>query len=216
MSSSSSSSSIYTKKGDHGYSSLFNNERRPKFDRVFEALGAVDELNAHLGMCAELIEQQAQQRRDSMLAAELGELDLRAFLIAIQEQLLDLGSYLATPRTERSSMRKKAQTEFPSEHTVLLEQWIDEWDRQLPPLKNFILPGTGGGLASASLHVARAVARRAERSISPMIVDGSIEESIGFYMNRLSDLLFIAARKCANASPGNEEMRYKKGKGVLE
>ena len=79
--------------------------------------------------------------------------------------------------------------------TAELEQWIDALDAELPPLRNFILPG--GGLAAASLHVARSVCRRAERSIVPLVLDGECEDAASIYLNRLSDYLFVAARYVA-------------------
>ena len=85
--------------------------------------------------------------------------------------------------------------------------WIDELDQTLPPLKNFVLPS--GGLCSAQLHVARSVCRRAERSVHELVRVGSVEPEVGFYMNRLSDYLFMAARAAAQQN-GHPEILWKK------
>lgn len=120
---------IYTKTGDRGTSSLFNGERRPKNDAVFEALGNVDELNASIGLCYE----------HAVLAAHN---DLATQLSSIQSALLDLGSHIATPKTSEASDEKRLErVKFDAEPLIsMLENSIDEWDKELPPLRNFILP----------------------------------------------------------------------------
>lgn len=120
---------IYTKTGDRGTSSLFNGERRPKSDAVFEALGNVDELNASIGLCYE----------HAVLASHN---DLATQLTVIQSALLDLGSHIATPKTSEASDEKHlARAKFDAEPLIsMLENSIDEWDKELPALRNFILP----------------------------------------------------------------------------
>ena len=177
---------IYTKTGDQGNSSLFNGERRRKDDLVFAALGDSDELNAALGLAHAHCEADGGERA-VVLLPQLG---------TVQSRLFDLGSAVATPRTQSSAARLE-RTAF-DDHgasTAELEQWIDALDAELPPLRNFILPG--GGLAAASLHVARSVRRRAERSIVPLVLDGECEDAASIYLNRLSDYLFVAARYVA-------------------
>ena len=148
-------------------------------------------------------------------AIDRGE-DERGALLArlkeIQSRLLDVGSAVATPLGE-SSEWKRDRTSFEASHATTLEAWIDEYDAHLPPLKTFILPS--GGHASARLHVARVVARRAERRCVPLIRRGDCVESVGVYLNRLSDFLYTAARFVAMRQ-GKAETPYKKAKAVGE
>ena len=167
---------IYTKSGDKGTSALYTGERLAKDSQVFQTLGAIDELNAHLGLAREYI------GKESKGMSQLEE---------IQARLIDVGSHVATPRSTQNE-KKKAHTDFPSCHISDLECWIDEMDTKLPPLKNFILPS--GGLAASQLHVARTVCRRAERELVPLFQDDLIGESTYIYINRLSDYLFMLAR----------------------
>jgi ATP:cob(I)alamin adenosyltransferase len=120
---------VYTKTGDKGSSSLYTGERRPKDDDVFDALGDVDELNAHLGVAREcLFAERPAQLGD--LLEQLGE---------IQSRLLDAGSAIATPLSA-STPAQQARVQLPDDSTARLEQWIDAMDAELPPLRNFILP----------------------------------------------------------------------------
>lgn len=187
--------SIYTRTGDKGTSSLFNGERREKHDRVFEALGNTDELNAAIGVAKE--------------HCELGENGLSFNLATIQSRMLDIGSAVATPRLNTPSEARINLTSFEESHVQLLESWIDELDATLPPLTNFILPS--GGMASAHLHVARAVCRRTERSVVPLVAEGEVEAAVQKYLNRLSDYLFTAAR-FACMKEGKGETVYQKQK----
>ena len=184
---------IYTKTGDKGTSALFNGERREKDDAVFDALGHTDELNAFVGVAKE--------------HCKLSGNGLVPALSIIQSRMLDVGSAVATPRRNTNSSARIERTSFGANHVLAVEQWIDELDEQLPPLKNFILPS--GGLASAHLHVARAVCRRAERSVIPLVSTGDVEPAVQIYLNRLSDFLFTAARFAAHKE-GNEESIYQK------
>ncbi|KAJ3050518.1 hypothetical protein HK097_008537 [Rhizophlyctis rosea] len=185
---------VYTRTGDKGQSSLFTGERRPKNDAHFEALGDVDELTSLLGVAREYCNE-----------ANNG---LTSKLEKIQCLLQDVNSNVATPRTKASDV-KLARTEFDIEGYLVteLESWIDELDTQLPPLQNFILPS--GGKAASTLHVARAVCRRAERHIVPFVQEEKVDQSVGKYINRLSDFLFTAARFAAKHE-GREETIYKK------
>eukprot|EP00943_MAST-04B_sp_MAST-4B-sp1_P000135 g135.t1 len=184
---------IYTRTGDKGTSALYNGERRIKNDLVFHALGDTDELNACIGVAKEY--------------CLLSNNGLAPSLSAIQSRLLDVGSAIATPRKNTKSEARIERTAFPEEHINQVESWIDDLDAQLPQLKTFILPS--GGLSSSNLHVARAVCRRAERSVIPLIDDGEVETSVQRYLNRLSDFFFTAARFAA-AHDGNEETVYRK------
>mmetsp|Transcript_31807 Transcript_31807/g.31095 ORF Transcript_31807/g.31095 Transcript_31807/m.31095 type:complete len:129 (+) Transcript_31807:200-586(+) len=124
--------------------------------------------------------------------------------------LLDIGSHVATPRTDEDE-KKLARTEFDKDSVETMEKWIDQMDEQLPPLKNFILPS--GGMSAAHLHVARTICRSAERSMVDLLQKGTIDEAVYQYVNRLSDYLFTLARICAQMD-GKQETVYKKGKEV--
>lgn len=192
---------IYTKTGDKGTSSLYNGERRSKTDDVFKALGDVDELNSLLGIAREHIVE------ESTVGAQIQE---------IQSRLLDVGSCIATP-PESSSESKRQRVEFESVHIERLESWIDVHAETLPALTQFILPS--GGLAASHLHLARAVCRRAERSVlechaRSVQVDsetdqGSSDSRVRVYLNRLSDYLFTVARVCA-FKENRPEVTYRK------
>lgn len=191
---------IYTKTGDKGTSSLYNGERRSKTDDVFKALGDVDELNSLLGIARE----------------HIGESTVDTQIQEIQSRLLDVGSCIATP-AETSSESKRQRVEFESDHVERLESWIDEHSEALPALTQFILPS--GGLAASHLHLARAVCRRAERSViacylSPADGDhetnqASSDGRVRVYLNRLSDYLFTVARVCA-FKENRPEVTYRK------
>ena len=116
---------VYTKTGDEGTSSLYNGTRRPKTDDFFSALGDVDELNASIGLAREY--------------CRVGSVGIEAQLVEIQSRLLDAGSAIATPQGS-SSAEQLARAAFPPDSTPKLENWVDEFDAELPPLKNFILP----------------------------------------------------------------------------
>ncbi|XP_018962774.1 corrinoid adenosyltransferase isoform X4 [Cyprinus carpio] len=124
----------------------------------------------------------------------------------IQCVLQDVGSNIATPRSSaRDSHIKK--TKFSSQTVIELESWIDSFTEELPPLTNFILPS--GGKSSAALHVARAVCRRAERCVAPVVRSGETDPEVAKYLNRLSDYLFTVARYAA-MKEGNGETIYRR------
>jgi len=164
---------IYTKSGDAGETGLFDGTRVSKADLRVDAYGAVDELNAWLGLV-----------RAEQVPADVGDM-----LASIQVQLFALGALLADPRHRIASRVQKAA--LGDQDVVRLENWIDELDLKLPPLRRFILPG--GTRAGALLHLARTVCRRAERRIVA-IGPGGFEPLVVTYVNRLSDLLFVMAR----------------------
>eukprot|EP01094_Clydonella_sp_ATCC50884_P006519 TRINITY_DN1573_c1_g1_i1.p1 TRINITY_DN1573_c1_g1~~TRINITY_DN1573_c1_g1_i1.p1 ORF type:complete len:282 (+),score=82.53 TRINITY_DN1573_c1_g1_i1:49-846(+) len=183
---------VYTRTGDKGQSSLFNGERRSKEDVVFDALGNTDELNAHLGLAREHC-----VKLDGPLVERIEE---------IQSRLLDVGSAVATP-LDSSSDKHIERAGFDAANVTRLEQWIDEMDGVLPPLRNFILPS--GGVAASTLHVSRTVCRRAERSLVPLVRESRTPDAVLSYLNRLSDFLFVAARYVAMVE-GKKEKVYKK------
>lgn len=167
---------IYTRTGDGGETALFGGRRVRKDDRGVEACGAVDELNAHLGVCR---------------AWAAG--DPARLLAGLQADLLLIGADLAAPEGPPRVGR---------DHVGALEAAIDRVSADLPPLRNFILPA--GGAGAAALHVARTVARRAERRCVALAGARPVNPHALAYLNRLSDLLFVLARQ-ANASAGAAE-----------
>ena len=164
---------IYTKTGDTGETSLFDNTRVSKADPRVDAYGDVDELNACLGMA-----------RAAGVDDEIGTL-----LELLQKDLFALGARLADPSTRIAARVEKVV--IGSADVERLEQTIDRLETLLPPLRKFILPG--GGAAGATLHFARTVCRRAERRIIGL-GNGAVDPILIVYMNRLSDLLFVMAR----------------------
>lgn len=165
---------IYTKTGDNGTTGLIGGKRVHKDDVRIEAYGSVDELNAHLGVVA------THPLPDRV----------RRILRRVQDDLFNIGAELALP-----TGMDRARWGIPSigsEDIRFLENEIDEMETQLVPLHNFILPG--GSAAGAYLHLARTVARRAERRCVQLIHSGDVDPQIIRYLNRLSDLCFVLAR----------------------
>ncbi|MDH5433805.1 MAG: cob(I)yrinic acid a,c-diamide adenosyltransferase [Gammaproteobacteria bacterium] len=159
-------SKLVTKTGDDGTTGIGGNVRMAKDSARIEAIGTVDELNAAIGMVL-------SQNIESSLIDPLTE---------IQHRLFDLGGELAMPEL----------TLINSEHVNQLESWLESFNSQLPPLKEFILPK--GSLATTTCHLARTICRRAERRIITLAREESINGSLQVYLNRLSDLLFVFAR----------------------
>lgn len=165
---------IYTRRGDGGETDLLAGGRVAKDHPRIEACGAVDELNAQLGVCAAATE----------------HADLRRIAEHAQGLLFDLGAYLASPDPRR---RERSGVSGPQAADVEeLELHIDELERELAPLHRFVLPG--GCAAAAGFHVARTVCRRAERSAVRLHRDEAVGGDALRYLNRLSDLLFVLAR----------------------
>jgi cob(I)alamin adenosyltransferase len=184
------SSKIYTRTGDAGETGLFGGPRVPKDDARLEAYGTVDELNSVLGVCAAALEHD----------------DLRGWLTTIQSALFDVGGELATPDIEqRIAKDQPVGPRVTDEDVAGLESWIDHLDGEIEPLQRFILPG--GALASAHLHHARTVCRRAERRVITLGRTAEVAGPIVRYLNRLSDLLFAMAR-AVNARAGVEEPEW--------
>ncbi len=164
---------IYTKTGDNGYTSLIGGTRVPKHHVRIESYGTVDELNSYIGII-----------RDQEITSEQ-----KNILKEIQDRLFTIGSSLASD-PEKSKMK------IPDLHTSdieLLEQQIDKMNEDLPELRHFILPG--GDQAISFCHIARCVCRRAERICVNLAEISSVDEKIVIYLNRLSDYLFVLARK---------------------
>lgn len=168
---------IYTRTGDDGTTGLVSGERRSKADLRVEAYGAVDETNAAVGV--------------ARAALAESEPALVAMLARIQNDLFDLGADLATPA---DAPRAEGALRIVDSQVERLEQEIDQLNAELQPLKSFILPG--GSNAAAALHMARTIARRAERTMVALSASPgeSVDAPAMQYVNRLSDLLFVASR----------------------
>eukprot|EP01134_Creolimax_fragrantissima_P007257 CFRG7257T1 len=198
---------IYTRTGDKGTSMLFSGERRAKDDIVFEALGANDELTSAIGLAREhVLDLGATQGEENPVST------LATVLEDIQCALQEVSSCVATPNTTASDKRKQ-KTRFDEGKSSVLEEWIDDMDKSLPPLTAFILPS--GGKAASTLHVARTVCRRVERRIVPLMRSGDVETEAYVYINRLSDFLFAAARFVA-MKEGKEIVAYKASRGKIK
>jgi len=188
---------VYTRTGDDGRTALVGGERVAKTDPRIASYGEVDELNSVLGMVrAELDRGEDGSRGDAER--------LDATLAFIQQELFDLGSELATP----PSAAYPGMIRVTEENVTRLESFIDELQPDLQPLNSFVLPG--GGAAGATLHLARTVCRRAERTVTALVDAGAAEPWTARYLNRLSDLLFVQARWIA-AKSGKPETLWRKG-----
>ena len=168
---------IYTRTGDDGTTGMADGSRVAKDDLLVQAIGEVDELNSQLAVLA-------------CHAPEVFTVAIRA----IQNELFNVGAEL----TLRQDMIKQ-------ESVVTLEQELDELNRSLTPLKEFILPG--GGLAASHCHVARAVCRRVERTLVSLDKSASLNNDLMAYINRLSDYLFVLARAISKQE-GREEVYW--------
>lgn len=167
-------SNIYTKTGDDGTTGLVGGNRVKKNDLRLDSYGTVDELNTHIGL---------------LLTSDLPE-DVRDLLLEIQNKLFNIGSRLAS---DEKGNKITVNLSITDNHINNLEKAIDRFEEELPPLKQFILPG--GTVESARCHIARAVCRRAERRILDFAESNTVQAEITTYMNRLSDFLFVLARK---------------------
>ena len=178
---------IYTKTGDDGTTALGTGERRAKHDPRIEAYGTVDETNAAIGLAR------------AELPPDLAELD--AMLARIQNDLFDLGAELATP--DDGKPKEHEPLRIVASQVERIERDIDRLNAELAPLRSFVLPA--GSRAAAALHLARTIARRAERAMTALAATGdeNVEQPALIYMNRLSDFLFVASR-WVNARGGGD------------
>jgi cob(I)alamin adenosyltransferase len=174
---------IYTKTGDAGETGLSDGSRIPKDHPRAQAIGDVDELNSAIGIALLHV-------TDGRIAAMLG---------AIQNELFDLGADLATPGEDFAPSEMVLR--IVADQIDRLEREIDGMNETLEPLRSFILPGAGAG--AAYIHLARAIARRAERSAVAAAREVSLNPLALIYLNRLSDHLFVAARAAAAAAGGD-------------
>ena len=169
-------SKIYTRTGDDGTTGLGDGTRVAKDSARVTAYGTVDEANSAIGV---------------LLAAALPD-EIRDQLVSIQHQLFDLGGELCIP----------GHAAIDDADVERLEQWLDAHNADLPPLKDFILPG--GGEAAARCHLARTIVRRAERETVTLARHDAVRPQAIRYLNRLSDLLFVLARVLARAEGQGE------------
>ena len=169
-------SKIYTRTGDDGTTGLGDGTRVAKDSARVAAYGTVDELNSAIGM---------------VLSTELPDA-VRECLVQIQHDLFDLGGELCIP----------GMAMIHGSDIDRLETTLDGFNEPLPPLKDFILPG--GGMAASCCHLARTIARRAEREVITLARQETVREEATRYLNRLSDLLFVIARVLARASGHGE------------
>jgi len=180
---------IYTKTGDKGTTALFGGTRVPKHHIRIESYGTVDELNSHIGLV-----------RDQDI-----DTHYKSILIAIQDKLFTVGAILATDPEKAVLKSGKQRLNIPKildEDIALLEQEIDTMNTQLPPMTNFVLPG--GHQTVSFCHIARCVCRRAERLASALNEIEPFQENTLTYLNRLSDYLFVLARKLSSDLQADE------------
>lgn len=170
-------SKIYTRTGDDGTTGLGDGSRVEKDCARVEAYGTVDEANSAIGL---------------VLATNVISSDVRACLLAVQHDLFELGGELCIP----------GHTAVKQVFIDRLEDDLDRLNADLPPLKEFILPG--GGPAAAACHLARTIVRRAERRVQSLRARESVRDEVLRYLNRLSDLLFVIARLLSRAESGQE------------
>lgn len=186
---------VYTKTGDAGETGLAGGQRVAKDHPRIEAYGTIDELNSHLGIAQ----------------AHVTDPEVKALLEAIQHHLFDLGGDLCVLDDDK---QRWGMPPFPAERVAWLEQALDKAAEELPPLKEFVLPG--GEPAAGHLHVARCVCRRAERLCVALARAEPVSPQVIPYLNRLSDCLFQLAR-LVNLRAGRGDVlwnkAYKRGPG---
>ncbi|MBR0552467.1 cob(I)yrinic acid a,c-diamide adenosyltransferase [Stakelama marina] len=174
---------IYTRTGDDGTTGLADGSRIPKSDRRMAAIGDVDEANSAIGIAI----------------AALADSDVAAMLKRIQNDLFDLGADIATPGDDFAP--SETTLRIVASQVERLEGDIDRLNGELDPLRSFILPG--GSAAGAAIHLARAVARRAERTAVAAAAEVALNPLALAYLNRLSDFLFVLARSVNKSGEGD-------------
>lgn len=176
---------IYTRSGDKGTTALVYGSRVPKNDLRVKAYGTCDEANSMIGLALSHLNDVQWDKKDQFLQK----------MYRVQTVLFHVGAELSTPKDREVAWKLRA------DHIEELEEQIDAWSKDLPPLKQFILPS--GHCASSALHLARTVVRRAERD-AVTVQDELRSELPVSYLNRLSDYLFVAARYVNHALEGTE------------
>lgn len=179
---------IYTKTGDDGTTSLFGGKRVQKFDERVDTYGEIDELNSVIGIALAFISSN----------------EVENDLLYVQSKLFEIGALIATPDDDRSKL--KGINDIQEDDVALIEKRIDYYEKLLPKLKSFILPG--GTKSSSFLHFARTVCRRCERKIVKFAFEKGKYQNLIKYFNRLSDFLFVLARY-ENYFSGKKEIEWK-------
>jgi len=186
---------VYTRRGDHGETSLCDGSRTSKDSERVEAFGSLDELNSYLGLCIVKLEHK----------------DIKEHLMQIQKEVHGISANIAFPANLSQSIIKgqSIADQIPrmSDYKIKkLEDWIDIYENELPELKHFIL--AGGNEGSAYLHIARTVCRRAERQVVRLKQNEEIDKNLLIYLNRLSDYLFTAARLVSHRA-GRDDVKWR-------
>ena len=189
---------IYTKTGDKGETGLIGGKRISKSDPRIIAYGSIDELNSNIGLIVSVL---TKKNRYMFL-------DLIDLLVKVQNDLFIIGSDLADPTTflEDKDHTPRAMANMAS----YLERIIDKFESELSPIKFFILPG--GSIESSLIHISRSITRRAETTVTALSKSQTINPAILIYLNRLSDVLFVAAR-LVNKRVGTEDVPWRPNKG---
>ena len=169
---------VYTRSGDAGKTHLIGGEKRWKDNIRVEAFGTVDELNAEIGLCRELVKEIGNEKFRSLIR----------FLKSVQNELFNLGTQLATDLGDDS----KNLPQLSDDAILKLESEIDTANESLSELTSFVLPG--GSVINAQLHIARNVCRRAERRVVSLLKKENVDPENIRYLNRLSDALFVWSR----------------------
>lgn len=174
---------IYTKTGDKGLTGLIDGKRIPKSDIRIIAYGSIDELNSYIGLSISLLSQHRNNNNKNNQSFS----DIIVTLNRIQNELFIIGSDLADP-----DLSKPTSLRVQSTMITVLENDIDNYEKELSPITYFILPG--GSVESSTLHIARSITRRAETNVSKLMLKDIINNLVLIYLNRLSDLLFVLSR----------------------
>ena len=176
---------IYTKTGDKGLTGLIDGKRIPKSDIRIIAYGSIDELNSYIGLSISLLSQHRNNNNNNNNNQSFS--DIIITLNRIQNELFIIGSDLADP-----DLSKPTSLRVQSPMITVLENDIDNYEKELSPITYFILPG--GSVESSTLHIARSITRRAETNVSKLLLKDIINDLVLIYLNRLSDLLFVLGR----------------------
>jgi len=191
---------IYTKTGDKGETGLIGGKRISKSDPRIIAYGSIDELNSNIGLIVSVL---TKKNRYMFL-------DLIDLLVKVQNDLFIIGSDLADPTPFLEGKDKDHTPRAMENMASYLERIIDKFESELSPIKFFILPG--GSIESSLIHISRSITRRAETAVTALSKSQTVNPAILIYLNRLSDVLFVAAR-LVNKRVGTEDVPWRPNKG---